>query len=153
MRINHVPYLLSAIACSLLVATSVVAAPVTIRTDTLIDGKGAVKRNMTVVVEGGRIVAVEPSKPAQPVTYEFRQMTLMPGMIDTHVHIGWHFNKDGRADTTAESPAEQALAHEANAWVTLMAGFTTVQSIRADYAGPLPDAIARRLLPGPRIVT
>ena len=153
MRINHWPYLLTAIACSLVVATRVVAAPVTIRADTLIDGKGAVMRDMTVVVDGGRIVSVEPSKPNQPVTYDFRQMTLMPGMIDTHVHIGWHFNKDGRADTTGESQAEQALAHEANAWVTLMAGFTTVQSIRSDYDVPLRDAIARGQLPGPRIVT
>ena len=153
MRITHWPYLLTAIACSLLVATRVAAAPVTIRAATLIDGKGAVMRDMTVVVDGGRIIAVEPSKPNQPVTYDFGQMTLMPGMIDTHVHIGWHFNKDGRADTTGESQAEQALAHEANAWVTLMAGFTTVQSISSDYDVPLRDAIARGQLPGPRIVT
>ena len=52
-------------------------------------------------------------------------------MIDMHVHIGYHFGKDGRAQNQGETPAEMALFAAENAWVTLINGFTTVQSVGA----------------------
>jgi imidazolonepropionase-like amidohydrolase len=74
-------------------------------------------------------------------------------LIDTHVHIGAHFGKDGRASNAGETPADAALAAAANAYAMLMAGFTTVQSIGQPIDVPLRDAIARGQLAGPRLLT
>ena len=74
-------------------------------------------------------------------------------MIDVHVHIGYHFGKDGRAQNQGETPAEMALFAAENAWVTLINGFTTVQSVGAASDKELRDAIARGVLPGPRILS
>ncbi|PYS46898.1 MAG: amidohydrolase, partial [Acidobacteria bacterium] len=68
--------------------------PVTIRVGMLLDGKGGVQRNATIVVQGSKIQAITPN--ASNPTYDLRALTVMPGMIDTHVHINWHFGKDGR---------------------------------------------------------
>jgi imidazolonepropionase-like amidohydrolase len=126
--------------------------PVTIRAATLLDGKGGVLRNAVVAVEGSRIVTLGNSA-ANTVTYDFPGFTILPGMIDGHVHIGNHFGKDGRAVTPGETPAEAALYGAANAYAMLMAGFTTVQSVGAPSDVPLRDAIASGRLPGPRLRT
>jgi imidazolonepropionase-like amidohydrolase len=126
--------------------------PITIRAGTMIDGKGGVQRNAVVAVEGSRIAKLGDSS-AESVTYDLSRFTVMPGMIDTHVHIGAHFGKDGRASTPGETPAEQALYGAQNAYAMLMAGFTTVQSIGAPSDLPLREAIASGRLPGPRLLT
>jgi imidazolonepropionase-like amidohydrolase len=69
------------------------------------------------------------------------------------VHIGWHFGPDGRYVSGREPADEAALYGAENAYVTLMAGFTTVQSVGAVSDKPLRDAIARGILPGPRLLT
>ena len=51
-----------------------------------------------------------------------------PGLIDVHVHIGWHFGPNGRFEPRASTPAQDILYAAENAYLTLMAGFTTVQS-------------------------
>jgi imidazolonepropionase-like amidohydrolase len=126
--------------------------PLTIRAATLLDGKGGALRNAIITVEGTRIVAVG-SGVANAVTYDFPRFTVLPGMIDGHVHIGNHFGKDGRAVTPGETSAEAALYGAANAYAMLMAGFTTVQSIGAPSDVPLRDAIGAGRLPGPRLLT
>src|SRR5215471_15181474 len=125
--------------------------PVTIRAGTVLDGKGGVLRNAVVAIDGSRIVKVG-NGAAETATYDFPRFTVLPGMIDAHVHIGAHFGKDGRASTPGETPAEAALYGAANAYAMLMAGFTTVQSIGAPSDVPLRDAMARGL-PGPRLLT
>jgi imidazolonepropionase-like amidohydrolase len=135
--------------------------PIILRAGTLIDGRGGVLRNAAIVVEGDRIKLVaqgnraEPVEPGTPlpVTYDFSTLTVLPGLIDTHVHITSHFGKDGRASNQGETPAEAMLYTAGNAYVTLMAGFTTVQSIGAPADIELRDAIARGVLPGPRLLT
>ena len=77
----------------------------------------------------------------------------MPGLIDTHVHIDTHFGKDGRATSQGETPQQSMLYSVENAWVTLMAGFTTVQSIGSPSDVDLRAAIARGVVPGPRLLT
>jgi imidazolonepropionase-like amidohydrolase len=126
--------------------------PVAIRAGTLIDGNGGVRRDVTILIEGSRIRSVDSAR-AQPVTYDFSAFTVLPGLIDTHVHIGSHFGKDGRASNQGETPAEAILYAAENAYVTLMAGFTTVQSIGGREDVPLREAIARGDFPGPRILT
>jgi imidazolonepropionase-like amidohydrolase len=126
--------------------------PVTIRAGTVLDGKGGVLRNAVVAIDGTRILKVG-NGAAEAATYDFPRFTVLPGMIDTHVHIGAHFGKDGRASTPGETPAEAALYGAANAYAMLMAGFTTVQSIGAPSDVPLRDTIAGGRLPGPRLLT
>jgi imidazolonepropionase-like amidohydrolase len=125
--------------------------PTTIRAARVLDGKGGVLTNATVEVRDGKIAAVD--QRTGPVTYDLGSATLLPGMIDVHVHIGGHFGKDGRAQNEGETPAEMALFGAENAYVTLMNGFTTVQSVGAPNDKELRDAIARGVLPGPRILT
>ena len=129
--------------------------PVTIRVGKLLDGRGGALTDATVVVEGTRIVAVEP-KPRESATYDLRGLTLMPGGIDTHVHIGWHFDKNGKThndEDKGETPGQTMLYAVENAVATLRGGITTVQSLGAPEDRELRDFIARGTIPGPRILT
>ena len=141
------------IAAFLLMATAAVGQerPVVIRVGLLLDGKGGQQRNVNIVVQGSKILKID-SAPAD-ASYDLRTLTVLPGLIDTHVHISFHFGKDGKANNRGETAEEQAYYTAENAYVTLMAGFTTVQSVgaRADVA--LREAIARGMIPGPRILT
>lgn len=128
-------------------------APVTIRVGKLLDGKGGAIENATVTVHGGKIVAVERGETGTP-TWDLRNLTLMPGGIDTHVHLTWHFDETGRlADEEKESPARTALYAAENALVTLRSGITTVQSLGAPLDAELRDAVARGTILGPRVLT
>jgi imidazolonepropionase-like amidohydrolase len=69
------------------------------------------------------------------------------------VHITWSFGRDGKNAGAGETTPEAAYQAASNAWVTLMAGFTTVQSVGSPNDVPLRDAIAKGTLPGPRILT
>ncbi|MGH9384993.1 MAG: amidohydrolase family protein [Vicinamibacterales bacterium] len=127
------------------------SADVTIKARTLIDGKGQTMRDAVVTVRDGKITRIATG--TGPATIDLGALTLLPGFIDTHVHIGWHFDAKGRYHSGSE-PADQAALHGAeNAFVTLMAGFTTVQSVGAASDKPLRDALARGVLPGPRLLT
>jgi imidazolonepropionase-like amidohydrolase len=124
---------------------------IVIAASAVLDGRGRVLRNTRIVVEGSKIVAVDPK--AGPVTYDLRGLTVLPGWIDAHVHITWSFGPNGKnagADVTTPDAAYRAAS---NAWLTLLAGFTTVQSVGSPRDVPLRDAIARGELPGPRILT
>ena len=127
------------------------APAVTIAADTVLDGKGGTLRNVTLRIEGARIAAVDNG--ATGATYDLRGLTVMPGWIDTHVHIGAHFGINGRASNEGETPAQEALYGAENAYATLMAGFTTVQSVGSMSDRDLREAIARGVLPGPRLLT
>jgi imidazolonepropionase-like amidohydrolase len=122
-----------------------------IRARQVIDGTGRTIPNGVVVVRGGKIASVGTSQ--DPVMFELGNLTLLPGFIDTHVHIGWHFDEKGRYHAGPEPPEQAALYGAENAYVTLMNGFTTVQSVGAASDKPLRDAINRGVLPGPRILT
>jgi imidazolonepropionase-like amidohydrolase len=120
----------------------------------LIDGRGGVQRDVAVVVRGARIERVVPGSTAGlVVTHDLRRYTLLPGFIDTHVHIDSHFGPDGRASNQGESPAQRAYAAAQNAYVTLMAGYTTVQSIGSPADSALKAAIDRGDAKGPRLLT
>ncbi|HEX7678990.1 MAG TPA: amidohydrolase family protein [Thermoanaerobaculia bacterium] len=143
----------------LLFATTLTAQPLIIRAARVIDGRGHVTEDAAVVVEGSKILRIVPNaKTLKNVTFDLGDRTIMPGGIDTHVHIGWHFDaKDGRShdDETDrnETPQEAVLYAAENAVRTLEGGITTVQSLGAPVDKPLRDAIARGTLPGPRILT
>jgi imidazolonepropionase-like amidohydrolase len=134
--------------------TAIAAAqqPITVRAGTVIDGKGGVQRNAVITIEGSRIVRLGDGG-AQPATYDFSRLSVLPGLIDTHVHIGNHSGKDGRASNAGETPTERALFDAETAYTVLIGGFTTVQSIGALTDVALRAAIARGQLPGPRLLT
>ncbi|MGZ7040313.1 MAG: amidohydrolase family protein [Thermoanaerobaculia bacterium] len=144
--------------CALLLASSLSASPIIIRATRVIDGRGHVYPHAAIVVDGPSIVRIEKNASSlKNVDYDLGNVTLMPGGIDTHVHIGWHFDADGRShdDETdrSETPQDSVLFAEENAYKTLMGGITTVQSLGAPVDRPLRDAIARGVIPGPRILT
>jgi imidazolonepropionase-like amidohydrolase len=115
----------------------------------VLDGKGGVLHDTRIVIKGARIVALDPT--ATPIDYDLRGLTVLPGWIDAHVHIRWFFGKDGKLAGANATSVEAAYAAAANAWVTLMAGFTTVQDMGSPPA--LRDAIAQGIVPGPRMLT
>src|ERR1051325_384880 len=124
---------------------------IVIRADTILDGKGNTLKNTQIVVEGDKIVAIDPK--AGPIDYDLRGLTVLPGWIDAHAHITWSFGKDGKNVGAGETTPEAAYRSAANAWATLMAGFTTIQSVGSPTDLPLRDAIARGALAGPRVLT
>jgi imidazolonepropionase-like amidohydrolase len=124
---------------------------IVIAASTVLDGKGRVLHDTRIVVEGSKIVAIDPK--AGPVDYDLRGLTVLPGWIDAHVHITWSFGPDGKNAGAGGTTQEAAYQGASNAWVTLMAGFTTVQSVGAPNDVPLRDAIAKGILAGPRILT
>ena len=129
------------------------AQPVVIRAGRLLDGRGGTTMRTSVTVNNGRIEAV--GRTTRHVTYDLSRYTVLPGLIDTHDHIGWHFNKGERFHTAndGETALDEAFAAAGNAYVTLMAGFTTIASPGASSDIPLRDAIARGILVGPRLLT
>lgn len=126
--------------------------PITIKAGTVLDGKGGAMRNTTIVVDGTKIGKIDPG--ISTATYDLSGLTVMPGMIDTHVHIAWHFDKNNRlARMQQEDPAETLGYVLENAYVVLMSGFTTVQSVGNTIDKYARDSINRGIVPGCRIVT
>jgi imidazolonepropionase-like amidohydrolase len=122
-----------------------------VRAGTLLDGKGGVLHNTEVAVQGGKIQKVGVS--LGKVDYDLSNATVLPGLIDTHVHIAWHFGPDGRYQPRDSSPATALGYGLENAYVTLMGGFTTVQSVGSPIDKDIREAIERGVLPGTRVLT
>ena len=130
--------------------------PIVIRAGQVLDGTGRALGPQTIVITGSTIASVSEDRSRAP-TYDLSNVTVMPGGIDTHVHIASHFDDDGRVhrarDGSEEPPEKLALYVAENAYVTLMAGFTTVQSLGARIDRHIRGAISRGVLPGPRLLT
>jgi imidazolonepropionase-like amidohydrolase len=76
-------------------------------------------------------------------------------LIDSHSHLAWYFNRAGRLHQSndGDTPEQSMLSAAANAYATLMAGFTTIQSPGSPEDKDLRDWIANGGVPGPRILT
>jgi imidazolonepropionase-like amidohydrolase len=128
--------------------------PVTLRVGQAFDGVGGKERNTIVLVRGSRIERLG-GTPLGAV-YDLSGLTLLPGGIDTHVHLLNHFDADGKNHNTLEGrePRERALLYGVeNAVATLRAGITTVQSLGARADRDIRDTLARAIIPGPRVIT
>jgi imidazolonepropionase-like amidohydrolase len=101
---------------------------IAIRAGTLIDGRGGVQRNVIIVIEDAKIKSVEPAA-QQTVALDLAHLTLLPGLIDTHVHLATHFGKGGKATSEGETPQQSMLYAVENAYTMLVNGFTTAQSL------------------------
>ena len=124
---------------------------VVVRGGTLIDGTGADPvPNATVVIEGNTIRSVEArgSIPRDAEVFDATGMTVMPGMIDCHVHLLFSAQSlQDRLLTPYSLSIAEALAH---ARTTLEHGFTTVRDAGGTPRG-VKLAIERGLFPGPRL--
>ncbi len=152
--------------------------PQVLEVSTLYDGRGNVLHDTRVVVQNGKILRIDPKATGDLI--DLRGLTVMPGWIDVHVHITYHFGSNGKfgepvcgnqhasggpnrgtgsaaePGTPAlpcETPADAELAIMHNAWATLQGGFTTVQSVGSPGDKDLRDFINRGEIPGPRILT
>src|SRR2546423_9828952 len=108
---------------------------IVIAASTVCDGKGHVLHNTRIVVEGSKIVAIDPK--AAPVDYDLRGLTVMPGWIDADVHISWIFGKDGKNGGAGRTSEEQPARDAANSRVALLRGVPTGQRVGAPTHGPL----------------
>lgn len=111
-------------------------------------------QNHTIVVQDGKVQRIVAGFLNDPdvKTIDAKDMTVMPGLIDSHVHLRGD-RKTGKPDDVVRLEAgDVALQAAAHAKTTLMAGFTAVQ----DVGGPkeifaLRRAINKGLVPGPHI--
>src|SRR5712692_3950346 len=126
--------------------------PVALKASTIVDGKGHTLANATIVIEGTKIVRIGGAAPSGAIIYDLTGLTVTPGWIDTHAHVFWHFN-NGRLAGKDEPPTQAILHAAENAVLTLDAGFTTIQSPGSPEDKDLRDAIARGIIPGPRMLT
>lgn len=118
---------------------------------------GALVEDAVVLVVDGRIAAAGPRQqvtlPEDVRLIDLGDATLLPGLIDMHVHLTGDERSHGY-NALAISSARQALVGAANATKTLHAGFTTVRNVGAgawtDVA--LRDAIADGDIVGPRLL-
>ncbi len=113
-------------------------------------------RNRSITIENGQIVRVERGFKDHPEGVDvinLRDAYVLPGLIDSHVHLSNEFSPTSRMKALSDSEVDAALDGAAHARKTLLAGFTTVQ----DVGGPneaifsLRDAIRAGKVPGPRI--
>ncbi|MBL8074633.1 MAG: amidohydrolase family protein, partial [Nitrospira sp.] len=124
----------------------------------LIDGTGAVQNNMTLLVRGTKVVVVGPSNavsiPKGATRINGRGLTVIPGLIDCHVHLCLGGEADVVSALESEHPSYTLLKSARHAQATIEAGFTTVRDVgsRDHSIFSLKQAIDSGLLPGPRIV-
>jgi imidazolonepropionase-like amidohydrolase len=134
------------------------AARVFVRAARMLDVRsGRIVGNAVVAVEGERIVAAGEALPvpAGAKVYDLGDVTLLPGLIDAHTHITYHFDGTGHFGLEADAGPDITLKYaEANARATLAAGVTTVRNLgageRVDIR--LRDEIERGEAVGPRML-
>lgn len=126
---------------------------IVVRAGALIDGRGNARGPVDVVIENGKISVVR--APSGKADVDLGARVLSPGLIDTHVHLGWYVNSKGRLHQPNDGDDAQTeeLNAAGNAWRMLQAGFTTVQSVGGSEDKQVRDAIARGVIPGPRVIT
>ena len=117
---------------------------------------GRLLSQQTIVVERDRITAVQsgylaPSGPQDQVI-NLENRTVLPGLIDCHVHLESTPSRNSFRERFTLNPADVAYRAAANALVTLRAGFTTVRDCGGSGVNiALRKAVAQGLVPGPRI--
>lgn len=124
----------------------------------LFDGKSAeLIYEVTITTENGTIVSVEDgyTEPGPGDTLiDLSDKTVLPGLIDLHVHLEGETNPNRQLERFTLNPEEIAFRSAVHAKSTLMAGFTTVRDLGGSGVNlALRDAIAQGLTAGPRIIT
>ena len=115
-----------------------------------------VLENVTVVVTDDRIVSVDKGFKAieGAEVYDLKDHTVMPGLVDMHVHLESEFSKHTYLERFQQDPADVAFKAQYYAKETLLAGFTTVRDLGGSGVNiALRNAINKGLVEGPRVYT
>ncbi len=115
---------------------------------------GAVQRDKTLVIRGSQVVEVRDGYVGEGNIVDLRDAFVLPGLIDSHVHLTGEQNPNSRLEGVTQSDVDQAFVGARYARRTLMAGFTTVADLGATNQTifALRDAVRRGDVPGPRII-
>lgn len=148
----------SILISALLIGQSAFAQKTIIHCGSLIDGKSNdVQTQVTLVIDGNKITAIEKgfSRAAEgDKLIDLSKKTVMPGLIDMHVHLEGETNKDQALQRFTLNEADVAFRSTVMAKKTLMAGFTTVRDLGGSGVNiSLRNAINQGLVVGPRILT
>ena len=120
--------------------------------------KGVVLTKKTVIVSGEKIKAIKngfvvPENP-KDVVVDLKSKTVMPGLIDMHVHMENEYNPARYMDQFTVNEADVAFKSVNYAEITLLAGFTTVRDLGGTGVNiALRNAINNNTIVGPRIFT
>ncbi|MDA9760560.1 amidohydrolase family protein [Flavobacteriaceae bacterium] len=120
--------------------------------------KGVVLTKKTVIVSGEKIKAIKngfvvPENP-KDVVVDLKSKTVMPGLIDMHVHMENEYNPARYMDQFTANEADVAFKSVNYAEITLLAGFTTVRDLGGTGVNiALRNAINNNTIVGPRIFT
>jgi len=143
---------------ALLLTAGAAPAATLIHAGSVIDGvSDSVKTNQTVVVDAGKIIAIESgfrNPAAGDRVIDLRNGTLLPGLFDMHVHLTGEYSKNAEIEGFKDNEADVAIDGVVYAGRTLLAGFTTVRDLGDSYRAsiPLRNAINAGKVPGPRII-
>ena len=147
----------------MLAGLSLLAAPLfaqrtLIHCGNLFDGLGnTLQPQMTIVVEGNKITGVQKGYTApagQDRVLDMKSKTVLPGLIDMHVHLEMQTRRGGAIDGFTSNPADVAYRAAGYAKTTLLAGFTTVRDLGGSGVNvSLRNAINAGLVEGPRVLT
>ena len=148
-------YLLASLS---LLASPLLAQRTLIHCGNLFTGTGTtLQPQMTVVVDGNKITAIQKgfTTPAGPDrVVDLKNKTVLPGLIDMHVHLESQTRRGGAIDGFTSNPADVAFRAARYAKTTLMAGFTTVRDLGGTGINvSLRNAINAGLVEGPRVLT
>ncbi len=127
-----------------------------LRAQRILDGRGGLIEDTDLVIRDGRIAEIVPRGSGRgDRVYDLTALTVLPGYIDTHVHIGAHFDEHGKLHAPAADPdiGHLTLYGAENAYRTLMNGITTMQSLGSPQDAELKAWIDRSEIPGPRLLT
>ncbi|MCR5878562.1 amidohydrolase family protein [Phenylobacterium sp. J367] len=117
---------------------------------------GRVETQKTLVIQNGKVVRIADGFVSEPggKVVDLRDQFVLPGLIDSHVHITGEQGPTSRLDEVTQSSAEQAMIGARFAKKTLLAGFTTVADLGAENSAifALRKAISLGDVPGPRIL-
>ena len=117
---------------------------------------GKVETAKTLVVQDGKVVRIADGYVSDPgaSVVDLKDSFVLPGLIDSHVHLTGQQNPNSRLEEVTQSSAEQAMVGARYARLTLLAGFTTVADLGAENNAifALRTATAKGDVPGPRII-
>ena len=146
-------------ALAVLLPAGAATAATLIHAGRLVDGVSATPRErVTVVVDGGRIQAIESGFRAAgsgDEVVDLTQATVLPGLMDMHVHLTSEHSRTSELDSIKKGEADRAYDSTVFAERTLMAGFTTVRNLGDQWnvSIALRRAIEAGKVKGPRIYT
>lgn len=117
---------------------------------------GKVEAAKTLVLENGKVARIVDGYVSEPggKVVDLKDSFVLPGLIDSHVHLTGQQGPTSRLDNVTQSPADEAMVGAGYARKTLMAGFTTVADLGATNQAifALRDGVKRGDVAGPRII-